>query len=263
MLAETSGCNSSFAPACELPGCTTEPARCVDPVVAGPSVEQLPTAHFESSPCGLSDHTLRSNANVQVIDSINAPIDMGHATQSYSSGESVAPQTVTKTMNCYDFPPSGKPWPLATLRFHGLNGTHSRIKCSHHHPTLYKSVLPCNASHSRAALLLNTFEINNMSIEALAMAGLDYQVCGIEFHVWEDRPPPYLLADSNSGHEVEKTMSSSGSRGSNKFSVNQVLVKVEMVELVQIIATMNQMALRNYRCIRLTEYIILRNKKGL
>ncbi|KAK9011272.1 hypothetical protein V6N11_044126 [Hibiscus sabdariffa] len=217
MLAETSGCNSSFAPACELPGCTTEPARCVDPVVAGPSVEQLPTAHFESSPCGLSDHTLRSNANVQVIDSINAPIDMGHATQSYSSGESVAPQTV----------------------------------------------LPCNASHSRAALLLNTFEINNMSIEALAMAGLDYQVCGIEFHVWEDRPPPYLLADSNSGHEVEKTMSSSGSRGSNKFSVNQVLVKVEMVELVQIIATMNQMALRNYRCIRLTEYIILRNKKGL
>ncbi|KAL4368580.1 hypothetical protein GQ457_05G014620 [Hibiscus cannabinus] len=97
-----------------------------------------------------------------------------------------------------------------------------------------------------AALLLNTFEINNMSIEALAMAGLDYQVCGIEFHVWEDQPPPYLLADSNSGHEVEKTMSSSRSRGSNKFSVNQVLAKVEMVELVQIIATMNQMALRNY-----------------
>ncbi|KAK8540783.1 hypothetical protein V6N13_089108 [Hibiscus sabdariffa] len=47
-----------------------------------------------------------------------------------------------------------------------------------------------------------------MSIEALAMAGLDYQVCGIEFHVWDwehqelDQPPPYLLADSNSGHEM-------------------------------------------------------------
>ncbi|KAK9043561.1 hypothetical protein V6N11_071897 [Hibiscus sabdariffa] len=97
VLAETSGCNSSSAPACELSWCITEPAWCVDPVVAGSSVEQSPMAHFESSPCGLSDYTLRSNANVQVTDTINAPVDMGPVTQSSSSGESVAPQTVLRS----------------------------------------------------------------------------------------------------------------------------------------------------------------------
>ncbi|KAK8716499.1 hypothetical protein V6N13_043806 [Hibiscus sabdariffa] len=86
-----------------------------------------------------------------------------------------------------------------------------------------------------------------MSIEALAMAGVDYEVCGIEFEVWEheelEQPPPYLLAEPNPGREGKKKMISSS--GSNKFSINQLLAKAEMVELVQIMDSMNRIALTN------------------
>lgn len=45
-----------------------------------------------------------------------------------------------------------------------------------------------------------------MSIEALAMAGADYNECGIDLREWErindgveDPPPPYMLADDDVG----------------------------------------------------------------
>ncbi|XVE86792.1 hypothetical protein DITRI_Ditri18aG0062500 [Diplodiscus trichospermus] len=47
-----------------------------------------------------------------------------------------------------------------------------------------------------------------MSIEAMAMAGVDYTVCGIDLGFWEqqrlEQPPPFLLAEPNSCHEVVK-----------------------------------------------------------
>ncbi|KAK8672959.1 hypothetical protein V6N13_111315 [Hibiscus sabdariffa] len=86
-----------------------------------------------------------------------------------------------------------------------------------------------------------------MSIEALAMAGVDYEVCGIKFEVWEheelEKPPPYLLAEPNPGREDKKKMISSS--GNNRFSINQLLAKAEMVELVQIIGPMKRVALTN------------------
>ncbi|KAB2094405.1 hypothetical protein ERO13_A02G142600v2 [Gossypium hirsutum] len=79
-----------------------------------------------------------------------------------------------------------------------------------------------------------------MSIEALAMAGVDYEVCGIEFQVWEheelEQPPPYLLAELNTGRDVEKTSS-----GSSKFWVDELLVKAKMVESVPV----NQIAFKS------------------
>lgn len=68
-----------------------------------------------------------------------------------------------------------------------------------------------------------------MSIEALAMAGVDYTVYGIEFKVWErqelEQLPPYLLAEPNTGREVVKKTSSSGS---SKFWVDEPSVKAKM-----------------------------------
>lgn len=86
-----------------------------------------------------------------------------------------------------------------------------------------------------------------MSIEALAMAGVDYKVCGIEFQVWEheelEQPPPYLLAEPNTGRYVEKTTISSSR--SSKFWVDELLVKAKMVESVPTIAPMNQRAFKS------------------
>ncbi|XAR73405.1 hypothetical protein NMG60_11007366 [Bertholletia excelsa] len=49
-----------------------------------------------------------------------------------------------------------------------------------------------------------------MSIEALAMTGVDYMESGIDFETWEcggvvGKPPPYLLAEKDPANEgVEK-----------------------------------------------------------
>ncbi|KAH1113684.1 hypothetical protein J1N35_007062 [Gossypium stocksii] len=68
-----------------------------------------------------------------------------------------------------------------------------------------------------------------MSIEALAMAGVDYTVCSIEFVVWErhelEQLSPYLLTKPNTGCEVMKKTSNSES---NKFWVDELSVKAKM-----------------------------------
>jgi hypothetical protein len=47
-----------------------------------------------------------------------------------------------------------------------------------------------------------------MSIEALAMAGIDYTECDIKLEEWEkvgfEKPAPHLLADQNFSIEAEK-----------------------------------------------------------
>ncbi|KAA8546801.1 hypothetical protein F0562_003230 [Nyssa sinensis] len=69
-----------------------------------------------------------------------------------------------------------------------------------------------------------------MSIEALAMAGVDYMECGIDVEAWEsrgglDQPPPHLLA------EVEK-------KGADKIMVvNSELVKAKLLEWAKAVAS--------------------------
>ena len=81
-----------------------------------------------------------------------------------------------------------------------------------------------------------------MSIEALAMAGVDYTVCGISLEVWEheglEQPPPYLLAEPNSSHEVEIKKITCD----NILLINELSVKAKMLESSKTIASMNQIA---------------------
>lgn len=83
------------------------------------------------------------------------------------------------------------------------------------------------------------------------MAGVDYTVCGIEFKVWErqelEQLPPYLLAEPNTGREVEKKTSSSGS---SKFWVDELSVKAKMVGSVQTIVSTNQMTCEGSNALR-------------
>ncbi|KAK8716500.1 hypothetical protein V6N13_043807 [Hibiscus sabdariffa] len=78
-----------------------------------------------------------------------------------------------------------------------------------------------------------------MSIEALAMAGVDYKACGIEFEAWEheqlEQTPPHLLAEPNSSREVEKEMIG----GSGNFLFNELSGKAKMVESVRAVASSN------------------------
>ncbi|XVF61606.1 hypothetical protein PTKIN_Ptkin08bG0143800 [Pterospermum kingtungense] len=85
-----------------------------------------------------------------------------------------------------------------------------------------------------------------MSIEALAMARVDYTVCGIDLEVWEheelEQPPAYLLAEPiNSSHEVEKKMIITSSK---ILLVDELSVKAKMLESAKTIASMNQIAIQ-------------------
>lgn len=48
-------------------------------------------------------------------------------------------------------------------------------------------------------LLFSLQKIMSESIEALAMAGVDYHICNVDFEEWEhedmEPPPPHLLAE--------------------------------------------------------------------
>ncbi|KAG2716659.1 hypothetical protein I3760_03G137200 [Carya illinoinensis] len=81
-----------------------------------------------------------------------------------------------------------------------------------------------------------------MSIEALAMAGIDYKECSIKLNEWEkggfyqQPPPPHLLAEQNFGiHEVEKVPADA-----DTSVANGECVKAWMREWAKAVAAMNQ-----------------------
>lgn len=87
-----------------------------------------------------------------------------------------------------------------------------------------------------------------MSIEALAMAGMDYTVCGIDMEVWEhegqEQPPAYLLAaddQPSSGHEVEKKIIITSTK---ILLVDELSVKAKMLQSAKTMASTNQIAIQ-------------------
>ncbi|KAK8481591.1 hypothetical protein V6N13_009168 [Hibiscus sabdariffa] len=103
LAADNENTGGGLVPGAEVGPLSTGPASSYPALVeasVGPSMEQSPMAHLESSLCGLSYHTLVFNANEEISNAIDAsllpvPVGMEPATQSSSLEESVAPQTVS------------------------------------------------------------------------------------------------------------------------------------------------------------------------
>lgn len=81
-----------------------------------------------------------------------------------------------------------------------------------------------------------------MSIEALAMAGIDYRECSIKLEEWErggfyQQPPPHLLAEQNNfGIEVEKV----GVDADISSVANGECMKARIREWAKAVAAVNQ-----------------------
>ncbi|KAJ0082100.1 hypothetical protein Patl1_12416 [Pistacia atlantica] len=76
-----------------------------------------------------------------------------------------------------------------------------------------------------------------MSIEALAMAGVDYAECGIDVEAWEhgglEQIPEYLLADQRLSNKNEQ-------KRSEVLVVNEQWLKEKMLEWAKAVASVNQ-----------------------
>ncbi|KAK5785295.1 uncharacterized protein LOC128283873 [Gossypium arboreum] len=70
-----------------------------------------------------------------------------------------------------------------------------------------KNIKPSNKSEiSKKEAIVLYFVVMSLSIEALAMAGVDYVEWGLDIEEWEredELPPPHLLADDNEKEEEE------------------------------------------------------------
>lgn len=77
-----------------------------------------------------------------------------------------------------------------------------------------------------------------MSIEALAMAGIDCTECSIKLEEWEkdglEQPPPYLLAVQDFSIEVEKMDADNGE-----------WMKARMLEWVKAVVAVNETVLHS------------------
>ncbi|TQE14139.1 hypothetical protein C1H46_000058 [Malus baccata] len=77
-----------------------------------------------------------------------------------------------------------------------------------------------------------------MSIEALAMAGMDYAKSGIDFRELEysawKQPPPYLVADRSSG---------TGAVGDIMLLANDDQIKSRMRKWARAVVSMNESAI--------------------
>jgi hypothetical protein len=89
-----------------------------------------------------------------------------------------------------------------------------------------------------------------MSIEALAMAGIDYTECNIKLEEWEkkvgfENPAPHLLADQSFSIEVEKM-------GADVLVAHGEWMKARMREWAKAVAATNEPLLHtlNEICIR-------------
>ncbi|KAJ0018347.1 hypothetical protein Pint_12245 [Pistacia integerrima] len=76
-----------------------------------------------------------------------------------------------------------------------------------------------------------------MSIEALAMAGVDYAECGIYVEAWEhgglEQIPAYLLAEQRLSTKNEQ-------KRSEVLVVNEQWLKEKMLEWAKAVASVNQ-----------------------
>ncbi|KAJ7976124.1 hypothetical protein O6P43_005943 [Quillaja saponaria] len=79
-----------------------------------------------------------------------------------------------------------------------------------------------------------------MSIEALAMAGIDYRECGINLDEWEsqEQPPPYLLDDQQdlSSTELDKKKKNNNKR---LLANEDEWMKAKMREWAKAVASKN------------------------
>ncbi|CAK7334685.1 unnamed protein product [Dovyalis caffra] len=75
-----------------------------------------------------------------------------------------------------------------------------------------------------------------MSIEALAMAGVDYADCGINLEVWEqdssEQPPLHLVGEQNSSLEID--------RRRQDMLLEEKLWKAKILEWAKAIAAMHK-----------------------
>lgn len=83
-----------------------------------------------------------------------------------------------------------------------------------------------------------------MSIEALAMAGVDCRECGIDVELWEsggmeEQPPVYLLAEKISGSvEVERK---------GRSDQKERMVQAKILQWAKVVASLNEIAVQSKR----------------
>ncbi|KAL4645314.1 hypothetical protein ACB092_02G226700 [Castanea dentata] len=86
-----------------------------------------------------------------------------------------------------------------------------------------------------------------MSIEALAMAGIDYTECNIKLEELEkdglEQPPQYLLDMQNFGNEVEKMGGDHVLVGNG----NGEWMKARMLEWVKAVVAVNEKVITNFK----------------
>lgn len=80
-----------------------------------------------------------------------------------------------------------------------------------------------------------------MSIEALAMAGIDHTVCSIKLEEWENgdlqQPPPHLLGEKNYSIEVGKVVAGVS------MAKEEECIKARIRGWAKAVAAMNETAL--------------------
>lgn len=98
--------------------------------------------------------------------------------------------------------------------------------------------------------------VGTMSIEALAMAGVDYKECGINLELWEqgpEPPPPYLLAEKNSSIGAKK-------RKANASVPDRVILKEALRHWAKAVAVLNEPATHSTSTVLKTSEHVMKMK---